>query len=372
MKKKKTPHKNDIFKKSVQLKDKRRRKRKRKKPENNENKVKRPAGRPKKRGRRRSGYRTLDVVTKGLFEDGENDLKYITENKSLFEKHKRFIRSRKYYDVVNKHIRDISVEIDGKILKPIQFSRFTTLYPYIAERWIHLLRSCYDKSYYFYKFIGARGVGISSEFFNAKYFCLWCLRHGLTSKLGSYKEYMVRKDKTRHYSYFNCVVVKEKDIHSGKAIRSAIDSILLARAYEICHEKNVSFMTAYTRLFVWDMCIEDAISHPGPTLHKSHEASGFSPTQFYADVADENSCSLSTFMSRISWHYTNGKIQVRPYDILKPEFSISEAYNAQGKLSYKQVYYRKEKEEARTSQDNYVNDKLPSSVYFDKDNEVYS
>ena len=67
---------------------------------------------------------------------------------------------------------------------------------------------------------------------------------------------------------------------------------------------------------------------------------------FYKSVATDQDVQLSTFMSRIHYSYLNGGFTIRPYDMLKEDYSIEEETAKQGKVSYKKQWERDRKEKA--------------------------
>lgn len=340
----------------------------------------------KKRGNYKTKYTCIEKAVKILFENDNKDLKYVSENKALLMRHLEFLKRRPISNgYINQGFILLDVELEGKIVHPISFVGFDEVYPYIYNRWAHLIKSCYDKDYIYYPFIGGKGLTMSKEFIDGRAFCAWCLRYGLTSKLGMYKDYLIRKNKKLGYSPDNCYVVTEKDIHNGKTIDLVLDSLCLAKKYEEGHSKGVTFPTAYTRYYIWDFCVEDALNH---TSHKNTNRDiyrfGFSPYNFYCSVADESSCTWPVFRSRVHWHYLDGGLPMRPYDMLKPDFSISAAANMQGRLSYKQQYDRAKKDERDKCSPYIQNEKLEPisktnmideffNVYnFNNESDVYS
>lgn len=307
---------------------------------------KKPKKKPKKKTTRatyQTKYRNLEKACKILFLNDDKDLRYVTEDPALLKLHLNFIL-RRPCESLNAGICSLEIEKNGKIVRPKLFTKFKELYPYIYERWVHMIRSCHDKSYQFYQFIGAKGLYVAEPFLDSRIFCMWCLRNGLTSKLGMYKDYMRRKNPAVGYSYVNCCVIHEKDIHTGKSLKVVLDAIYLLKRYEEGHAKEVSYMTAYTRYYIYDFQIEDAINYNESFENKADRIKiGFSPANFYTSVADENSCTLSVFNSRVHYHYLNGKLELHPYEVIKKDFSITDAANMQGKLSYKQQWDRNKK-----------------------------
>lgn len=267
------------------------------------------------------------------------DLSYVTGNPELLKAHREVIRTCKY--IPFKYAKCEVPSGPSKGLKPRYFSGFKEHYKYIYERWIHLVKSCFDPNYPFYKFFGAKGIYMNFHFLNSKRFCYWCLVNGLTHELGTYTEYLQRRKKDKQFSPRNCYVVSEKDVHSCKTLKMALQNLRLIKLYEEGHDKSVSYMTFYTRYYAYDMKAEDALSW---AYAPKWDNVGFSPQTFYNSVATEESCSYSTFMSRMHYSYLNGGINIRPYEMLKPDFSITAEANRQGKLSYKQQWDRDQKE----------------------------
>lgn len=286
-----------------------------------------------------------------IFDKSTDDLGYITNNKELYEKHVDFIYNSKpiKYSKEFKFIRCVVPDGPFKGTRVSSFKKFSIYYKFIYERWVHLIRSLFDPKYYLYKYFGGMGIYASDEFLNGRRFCLWCIRNGITGKLGSYTKYIFRIDKTQGYSRNNCLLLSDNDIYTGKTIDIVLTNLQLAKKYEECHHESVSFMTAYTRFFAYDLPIEESLNIenvPRVRRRRFNHVSNlcFKPQLFYKSVADETSCSYTTFLSRMHYMYLNGGLNIKPYDMLRPDFSISEEANAQGKLSYKQKWERDRKE----------------------------
>lgn len=301
---------------------------------------------PKKRATYKTKFTDPEKAAKILFDSSKDDLKCISENKDLLKLHKQYITKVHYSRITwfAKWIKPVTCS-EGDEITPQYFVGFAKLYPTIFERWSHLIKSCYDSNYMYYKFIGAKGIRVCKEFLDSKSFCLWCLKNALVSKLGMYMDYFVRHDKSKDYTLENCYVTTESDVHTGKSMESVLASLILIKNYNAAHHEDVSYMTAYTRFYVWDFNVDDSINYSsGIKNSRSKNRICFSPEKFYQSVATENSCTYSTFKSRLHYCYLNGGLTVRPYDMLDPNYSISAAANANGKLSYKQKWHREWKE----------------------------
>lgn len=287
--------------------------------------------------------RDRSAIIESIFDKDAKDLKYIIEDEELLKQHIQFITESRF--TKNTELSNLVVP-EGKAAgkSPKIFLRFDEYYPAIYSRWIHIIRSCLDPTYVTYQFFGARGVYVSRQFLDSKFFCRWCLTNGLVSKSGSYDMYLLRRKKTGNYSPINCYVAKEKDIHECKSVKQALDNLYIVKRYEESHHPSVSYMTMYTRYYVWDWPLDDALSVEYTSSRCLMDKFGFSPLNFYISVADENSCTQSVFLSRVHYSYLNGGFTCRPYDMLKPDYSVSEECFKQGKLSYKQQYERDRKE----------------------------
>ena len=247
------------------------------------------------------------------------------------------------------------------------------------------MRACLDPEYQFYRFFGGKGITVSIDFLNSKVFCKWALRVGLTKDIFTYKQYLVRNDKSKGFYRKNLTVTNEVEVHACKSLKQALKSLQLIREYEEDHDESVSYLTFYTRYYMYDLDSDDArhLKYNGNLLNTSVDKLGFLPRQFYEDVATEESCSFTTFKSRMHYSYLNGGFIARPHDMLKPEYSVSEEANKQNKLSYKQQYYRDQKDKTKNNS-TYNFEKLDepiqststsdeNSVYnYNKDLDVYS
>lgn len=286
-------------------------------------------------------FRDRSHIIEEIFNNDSNDLSYILNNEELFKRHVQFINESPYSS--SGTLRNLSVPSGAsKGLRPKIFDHFDIRYPAIYERWVHMVKSCLDPTYPSYKLFGAKGIYISKDFLDSKWFCKWCLRNGVTSKLGSYDKYLLRRNKSGNYSPFNCYVISEKELHECKDLKTVLESLYIAKRYEENHHKSVSYMTMYSRYYVWDWALDDSLM---TEYTFTPDQFGFSPINFYNSVADDSSCSQSTFLSRVHYSYLNGGFICRPYDMLKPEYSVSEECAKQGKISYKQKWDRDRKEQ---------------------------
>lgn len=337
---------------------------------------------PKRKYRKRKQYRRSKFRSKEeraeaarkIFDESTSDLSYITNSPDLLRAHARYIAKSKSLPIF-KSLPTLSGPNKGLVAKT--FSSFSTHYPFIYERWVHLIKVCNDQTHPMFKFFGGKGVTLSKEFLDGKKFCMWCLHHGLTQSTFEYRQYLQRKRKNGPYSRHNCFVISEKEIHECKSLYLVLGSLRLIKLYEESHDKSVSYMTYYTRYYMYDMSEEDARSweydprNPETTV-------GFKPTSFYASVAKEGDCSVTTFMSRIHYSYLNGGFEIRPYDMLKPEYSVKEEANKQGKLSYKQQYDRNRQENKNNVYSNtqaveeYSNYENYNVYNYKQDSDVYS
>lgn len=298
----------------------------------------------KKPGRKKSSKLSFESKTvqnkiKKIFDSSQPDLSYITKDKKLLKKHINFINSLPYCPM-STFVGPISHQ-KLTIKKPQLFVAFHRCYEPIFRRWLRLLAHCYNERSECYQFFGKRGIKMSDDFLDCKKFCIWCLTNGLVYAPDSYINYLVRKDKSDDYTLDNVRIISEKQLHNEPDITDALDTIILAKCYEACHHESVSYMSAYTRYYVYDFTIEDAISvpyMPSNKLKSSGEISiGFQPLSFYKSVADENSCTWSEFWSRMHMTYMS-KIPPRPYDLLSKEFSTVEHVAKLGVKSYKQLW----------------------------------
>lgn len=290
--------------------------------------------------------RDRSALIASIFKSGEKDASYISNSPELLKQHIKFIYDSAYAN--NSLICKLVVPAgQSKGLSPKRFDHFKKYYPYIYERWVHMIRSCLDPSYYYYQFFGGKGIYVSRDFLDSKLFCIWCLKNGLTSKLGMYDKYIQRKRKNRNYSPGNCYVITEKELHECKSLKLVLGSLYITKKYEEGHDESVSYMTMYTRYYAYDLSLDDALYHKYDTtsMQTCVMSMGFSPTYFYRSVATENDVSLSVFLSRYHYSYLNGGFTARPYDMLKEDFSIEAETARQGKISYKKQWERNRKEQ---------------------------
>jgi len=297
-----------------------------------------------------------------IFDAESTDLSYISNDKHLLYRHVIFINKCRYHTCINyKRFTVPEGRLAGQHSKI--FRGFREYYPTIYALWMHILRCCLDKTYLFYPYFGAKGIYPGADFLDSRRFTIWCLRNGFIGKPFTYTMYLQRKNKSKGYTLSNCYFITEKEAHAPSKLPNVINSIRLIKTYEEEHDKSVSYMTFYTRYYMYDMSETDARMVEYPKIP------GFSPATFYDSVADETSCSRTTFLSRMHYSYLNGGHKVHPYDLLKPEYSVNANCNNQGKLSYKQQYDR-DKKENKDKYNPYVNpnnfitdDNETSSVY---------
>lgn len=303
-----------------------------------------------------------------IFDREANDLSYIIENKQLLKRHTIFINKSRY--VKNSSLYKYKVP-SGRYegMTPLPFMGFQEFYPNIFDLWIHIIKSCFDVTYRFYPYFGGKGIYPGADVLDSRRFALWCLRNGFSNKPFTYSKYFQRKNKSKGYTLSNCYITTEKAVHSPTNLSKVIEGIRLIKLYEEDHDPSVSYITFYTRYYLYDMDAD------GARFAKHPEIPGFMPTSFYQCVADENSCTFSTFISRMHYSYLNGGHRIRPYDLLKPEYSVGDDCNSQGKLSYKQQYHRNKKEQNEKYNPYAVNKELVQhtdtnidDVYYDGNN----
>lgn len=287
-----------------------------------------------------------DVIqkrVKRLFDGTQTDLSLVVKDKKLLKKHIDFINSMPYCSMY----RVLSVPVSHERLtlekRPKIFISFNECYKPICRRWFRMIEYCYYEKNECYQFFGKRGIKMCEDFLDCKKFCIWCLKNGLIDPPDSYRMYLIRKDKSGDYDPNNIKVISEKQLHNNPNVPDALDAIILAKNYQDHHHESVSFMSAYTRYYLNDFQLEDAIMTPyipaSQTAKKTGNeiTIGFSPQSFYRSVADENSCTFSEFWSRMHMVYMS-KIPPRPYDLLKPDFSTVEHVATLGVKSYKQLW----------------------------------
>lgn len=302
-------------------------------------------------------------VVEQIFDKEAKDLSYISSSKLLLKRHKIFINKIRY--VKNSSLYKYKVPT-GKYegMCPMPFMNFEEFYPEIFAIWMHIIRSCFDNSYRFYPYFGGKGIYPGADVLDSKRFALWCLRNGYTGKAFTYTKYLQRKDKSKGYTLSNCYITTEASVHSPTNLSKVIEGIRLIKLYEDEHDSSVSYISFYTRYYLYDMDEYSARIAPYPDIP------GFMPTVFYNSVADESSCSYSTFISRMHYSYLNGGYRIRPYELLDHEYSVCGDCNRQGKLSYKQLYERNKKE-ASQKYCPYTTDEA-KPILEDSDYDVYS
>ena len=202
----------------------------------------------------------------------------------------------------------------------------------------------------------------------------------------TFKQYLVRNDKSKGFYRKNLTVTSEEEVHACKSVKQVLKSVQLIKEYEEDHDETVSYLTFYTRYYMYDLDSYDARHlkyNRNIMTVNSVDKLGFLPKQFYTDMATDESCSFTTFMSRMHYSYLNGGFIARPHDMLKPDYSVSEEANKQNKLSYKQQYHRdlKDKEKNNNPYNFEKSDDLIQqtsdcdefNVYnYDSDSDVYS
>ena len=301
-----------------------------------------------------------------IFDQSTDDLTYVKENPALMKAHIAHINKCEYNG--NSFLAPLMVESEeGDMVNPKSFSGFLKYYKNIYNMWMHLINSCYIEDYRFYPFFGRRGIKISNDFLDSRKFCIWCLQNGLTRKPFMYDQYLQRKNKTKGYSADNCYIITEKELHTGKSVQTVLNQVGLIRSYETEHDPSVSYLVFYTRYYMYDFCSEDARMLKYKNARS--DIFGFSPITFYKSVADENSCSMSTFMSRIHYSYLNGGFVAHPYDMLKPDYSVDAEAAKQGKISYKRKWNMDKKE--KEGKGVYVPE-VNDDVYIKPDEDVYT
>jgi hypothetical protein len=304
-------------------------------------------------GRSLRSIRAKNRAIDKLFHGKAADLKAVVSDSELLKKHLYFLR----YAPVKKTTRygeDVSVVRNLRLY-----------YPTLAARWEYLLNVCYNKENPIYHLFGGRGIFMSKGFRDSRIFCKWCLKNKVIDAIGSYTLYIQRKNKNKGYYWRNCYTVTEKELHECHNIKTALDLLVFAKKYREGHHKSVSYMTAYTRYFAYDFPLDGALNteyFTACTIVRNPFNVGFSPSIFYRSVADEKSCTQSVFLSRMHYAYMNGGFTCRPYDMLKPDFSVSATANMENKLSYKQMWNRTKKENKNKNKE----------VYTDKESSVYS
>lgn len=302
---------------------------------------------------------------------GINGLPYLLGDDELIAEHIRLIDMTKHTMYVDK--KYVSSFVDDRSGKsPLTFSGFKAFYTFIHTRWVHILKSCYDPDYHTYKYFGAKGIRVSPEVMDGKEFCKWCLSHYVVRRPFTYADYIVRRDKSKDYSFDNMVVYTEKQLHESKSLQLALMQLQLVSKYKEDHDDSVNYMTFYTRYFMHDFDIDDARFLPY-TPRQTAASYGFKPDIFYNSVADENSCPKSVFISRIHDSYLVPGFKLYPYDMLtKENYSVCAEARKQGKQGYKEIWDRQAARK-RKMNNQQSNDQQNNSVYSNvSSNEVYS
>lgn len=298
------------------------------------------------------------------FDSSTHDLSFIYDNDGMIDLHIKLIESvPTITSIPGEHSVTKIVDPITKCT-PVSFSGFKRRYKYIYTRWITMLRSCYDTTFRLYPYFGRRGIRVCDEFMDARKFCIWCLEHKLVKNPTMYTQYFVRIDKTGNYEPSNCDVIFEQDLHRTTNIKTALNLLYLVKKYEESHHPSVSYMTFYTRYFLYDFCVDDARSvvYKPIALTKTF---GFKPYEFYESVADSYSCSWTTFASRVHDAYLMPGFKMYPYDMLKPEYSTIDTAKRQGCTAYKSLWDKAHKENLKSQQNT-------SNNYNHNDNDVYS
>lgn len=302
-----------------------------------------------------------------LFDPEQKNLNYIVDDKDLLKKHLKYIDKLAYVPSKLKVMH--CTASDGTVIRIRTFTSFRERYKPIFLRWLELVCSCYDPTNSHYKCFGEKGIKLSKEFLDSKFFCKWCLQQKLVDKYGSYTRYLIRRDKSKDYSPENCFTITEKELYESKSLNVALMNIFLAKKYEEDHHKSVSFITARTRYYVFDLSIEDSLNmeYIPSTGDVAIHNMCFSPQEFYRSVADENSVPKNTFFTRIKYVYLS-RLTMRPYEMLKPEFDIGKFANSENKLSYAQQYYR----EVVKNQKDKIYNKVDDPISHNDENSVYN
>ena len=299
---------------------KRKRKRRRKK------KIKKTAEKPKKKrniyytykkvGNKNTPYYKSKLLAKrvalALFENYTtrfSDLSYICKDEISIKRHIAFIKRCKP--------RKTSLRFNDVVIKITTFDNFK-YYRNIHDRLHFLINICYNKEHRLYPYFGGKGITLSDEFLDAKLFCIWCIKNKLVDPVELYRFYIQRRDKTKCYSSSNCFVVSEKDIHENKYLDITLTKLLLQKKYDEGHAEKVNYAIAYSRYFQYDMEMEDALY-----MSRKYKASlcDFLPINFYKSVADENSCTLTVYLSRYKTLHDGG-VPIDPYSFLDKDASV--------------------------------------------------
>lgn len=314
---------------------------------------------------------TIPTRIKKAFDRVTGDLSCITNTPAILRMHLRLLARIN----ATKTLPYVVPSGPNQGKSPVYFGIFKNKYPEIYSWWIHIIRSCLDKEYKFYRFFGGKGITISHLFLDARKFCAWALKSGLTHKPFTYKMFLIRKNKSSGFTPWNMRVTSENEIHKCNSLYQALDSLRLIKEYEAHHDPSVSYLTFYTRYYMYDLDLEDALNMkyiPSYSNINNVNSLGFNYKKFYAAVATEESCSLSTFKSRIHYSYLNGGFKVRPYEMLKPEFSVTAEANLQGTMSYKQLYWREQKEKMKQTNPYTADKELIQPTSIAEMDDVYS
>jgi hypothetical protein len=292
------------------------------------------------------------------------NLSYISNDRILLKKHIIFMKKCRH---ATYHFLKGEVDVIFKT-----FSEFKR-YDVISDRFYFLMNICYNKDHRLYPYFGGKGIKISEEFLDAEKFCIWCLKNNLTYPSNTYVTYLQRKDKSKDYSPDNCFVITEKDVHENKYLNITLAKLLLQKKYNEGHADKVNYMIAYSRYFQYDMDFDDAVYLP--RLYKS-SLYDFLPINFHKSVADENSCTLSAFLTRYKTLH-DGKVPIDPYSFLDKDVSVTEVAKRYG-VPPEDLERHKKKTEKRENRTNdiyrYFEDKAKELYNFDlnsPENSVY-
>lgn len=279
---------------------------------------------------------------------GNQDFSYICENQNLLKKHIKFINSLEYDIYSNSTISS------KKLILPSQikyFCGFREFYKHIYDRWKHMIYSCYSINYSFYKHFGARSITVSDEFLDTKQFCIWCLKNGLCNRPHMYTTYLQRKDKSKGYSPDNCFAIKESDIHTNANMKIALNNLYLAKRYNEDHDKTVTYLSMYTRYYMYDFDLDLALHYKldRTNAFTNKFTIGFFPTRFYQSVAKESDVPLKIFINRLSKSSVDKNFNLKPYELLKPDYSFTKDATSQGITTYMTLWYKRKSHEKAIS-----------------------
>ena len=303
-----------------------------------------------------SKYKRKSIEFVNRIYEKNNPLVAVVDDPNLLKEHIDAINNAQYIKIKHSEFKT--------------FALFKKNYPAIHKWWKRLINSCYKPEYKMYKFIGARGIKLSDEFKDSKQFCIWCLKNKLIYDNDTYIAYLQRKDKTKDYSVENCFVVREKDIHEGKSLKILLDNVYFTKRYVEHHDDSVTYMCAYTRYYVWDLDIETSCTYEynATTYCTTMYQLGFLQKVFYLSVATEDDVPWPVFESRAHYARLCGKFYMRPYDALRPEYSVSEEARNQGKPSYVAQYwktYERPELRGKNKKQNKQLDENPFSKFYD-------